>query len=292
MENPTRIALAAVVLVAAAGALAWRASGATPSSGPVLQGLCEASTVIEDGEGFLIGDNEAEDRLFRFDANLQPAGEVRLPSEVEDIEALVPTPAGLVVVGSHSRSKKGKVRPKRHAVLALDEGRARRADLSGCEPCVAAEPRLPKEGGVSIEGAAWWRDALWLGLRSPLDGGALLLRMREDGDVLRVDEVVRADLDGRGVRELRVHGGVLWILAGPATAREEPHALYVLAEPGGAPELRVADLPSGSEGFAFVGDAAESIAAVELLVVTDGDGKPGDRCSAPATWARRSIGPS
>ena len=35
-----------------------------------------------------------------------------------------------------------------------------RPDLSACAPC--ADPDL------SVEGAAWWQDALWLGLRAPL----------------------------------------------------------------------------------------------------------------------------
>lgn len=255
-----------------------------PTTSGILAGICEASTVVEAEGGFIVGDNEAEERLFRYDQDLQLLGEIELPVRVEDIEAFADSPEGLWVVGSSSRSKKGEARPDRRVILDLENKNAMLPDLSGCDVCMAAEQKAPKKGGISIEGAAFWESALWLGLRSPLDEQrGLLLKMREGTPkTLVVDEMVRLDLGGRGVRELRVRDGVLWVLAGPVGGGGV-HALYRLDRPDGVLEKVDVEIPSGTEGFAWTPDG-------QLLVVLDGDGKPGKRCKEPATWARIELG--
>lgn len=94
---------------------------------------------------------------------------------------------------------------------------------------------------------------------------------------LHVAEMVRVDLDGRGVRELRVRDDTLWILAGPADSGDASHVLYRLDSPDAAPRAIAVELPPGSEGMAWT-------RSDQLVVVTDGDGAPGKPCKAAATW--------
>lgn len=286
--SPVALVPALIVVLFAVGLVAWGTTReSSPSTTPPeneLDGLCEASTIIERPGGFLVGDNEAERILFRFDKALQPDGRLPFAARVEDIEAIAPTPHGLLVVGSHGRNKKGKPRPDRSAILNLSTQRVTRADLSACSACVAAEPYAPKEGGISIEGAAWWDAALWLGLRSPLEGErALLLRMRETtSERLTIVETVELDLGGRGIRELRERDGTLWLLAGAPGTGDVAPALFRLDSPDGELERIELALPQGAEGFAWADDTT-------LIVVTDGDGKPGKRCKSPATWRQVAL---
>ena len=239
-----------------------------------LSGLCEASAVVPWEGGWLVGDNETEDRLHRFQLDWTPSAPVQLTPEIEDIEALAPLPQGLLVVGSQSRNKDGEARPAREQVMLLGHGPVR-PDLSGCAPCEAARGRPPKQGGLSVEGAAWWQGALWLGVRSPLvDGQALLLELAGDPTAaLTVARVLPVDLGGGGVRDLVVQGEQLWILGGPADATPIHHGLYRLDSPT-ATAARIQDLPDRSEGLAVGPQGA--------VVVTDGDGQPGSRCKLPS----------
>ncbi len=254
-----------------------------PPTGGELVGFCEASAIVSTDRGFLVGDNETEDRLHRLGPDLQPDGALPLSAPVEDIEALTTLPDGQVlVVGSQGRNKHGRRKPLREQVLVIGASPVT-PDLTGCAPCVAAVDLAPKQGGVSVEGAASWQGATWLGLRSPLvDGDALLLRM--DGDprqALAVAQVVQLPLGGDGVRDLVVHDGRLLVLAGPPDGADRPHRLFQLDGPDATPTPLDATLPAGSEGM-VVHDG-------QLLVVTDGDGEPGGRCARPARWLRMPL---
>jgi hypothetical protein len=140
---------------------------------------------------------------------------------------------------------------------------------------MAAGNLPPKSGGLSIEGAAWWAGAWWLGVRSP---AALLLRLEGDPSrTLTVAQVLPLDLDGLGVRDLYVKDARLHVLAGPVDDRPGEHAVYRIDAPD-APPFRMADgLPPGSEGL-VVEDGA-------LVVVTDGNGEPDGPCGQPAGWS-------
>lgn len=296
---PRRAALAlglGVVVVVAASRLSATPPSPTPPAASsaqagTLAGLCEASAIVPKADGFLVGDNETEDRLHGLSRGMETAAPRALGAEVEDIEALVALPdGGLLVVGSQGASKKGKRKELRERVLVLGgsvpEATPVRPDLSACGACEAARGRPPKEGGLSVEGAAWWSGALWLGLRSPLvDGQALLLRMEGDPRVsLSVAQVLSVDLGGDAVRDLLVHDGALLLLAGPADDARRPHALYRLGSPGAAPTRLPLELPPGAEGIA--------VDQADLVVVTDGDGPPGTACKEPAGWVRVPLPPS
>lgn len=256
---------------------------ADPDAG-VLPGLCEASAVVMLEGAILVGDNETETQVFRFDQRFSALPPLRLSAEIEDIEALVALPeGGLWVVGSQSANKKGEREPLREQVMVQGQAPIT-PDLSACGPCEAARGLPPKQGGLSVEGAASWQGSLWLGLRSPLvEGKALLLRM--EGDPARglvVAEQVPVDLAGQGVRDLAVVDGALWILAGPTGAGPGEHQLYRLNTLGEAPTLLPTRLPAGAEGVVADGKGS-------LIVVTDGDGQPGSACAAPATWTRLPL---
>jgi len=264
--------------------LVTRAEAPEPQRGGELSGLCEASAMVEHEGGFLIADNEAEDRLFRFSEELSAHTSVPLPSPVGDIEALAPTQAGLLVVGSHSRNKKGKARPEREVVLNLSTGARSTVDFTACSACVASAELAPKRGGLSIEGAAQWQGSLWLGARSPLVAGRAML-LRTEGrppEAVTVVQVLSVDLGGLGVRELAVRDGSLWILGGPTGAGGPAAALFALDAPDLQPVRLQAAVPEGAEGMAWT-------SAGDLIVVTDGDGTPGERCAEPATWTRVHV---
>lgn len=254
-------------------------ASAEPVTQRAFTGFCEASAVIAYQGGFVVADNESDSVIYPFSEQITPRDQPP-PADVDvrDVEALVDLPQGLLLVGSQSTKDNGEVRPKRERVQIVGKKWAP-VDFAGCDECVAAHHKPPKMGGLSVEGAALWNGALWFGLRSPLvQKKAILLKMAGDPATgLTVSEKVQVDLNEFGVRDLTVHDGALWILAGPADGSLSAHRLYSLAGIGAAPQLVRSDLPEQSEGIAFGPNGA-------LLVVTDGEGKPGEACVKAATW--------
>lgn len=250
-----------------------------PEGFATLPGVCEASAVIvrEDGS-WLVADNEVEDRLFAFDAGGRPLPDVPLDERIDDLEAMTSTPAGLLLVGSHSRNKKGEERPRRQRFGLLGKP-VIRADLRGCAACLEGRAHAPGAGGLDIEGAAWWGGRAWLGLRGPLvDGKAMLLGLGDDIYATSpATPPVLVDLGGHGVRDLAPWNDGLLVLSGPSDDQATPHALWWLASPTAPPRRLGAVLPPSSEGIAVLPDG-------RALVVTDGDGKPGAPCATPSTW--------
>ncbi len=291
-ENSSAPLAKSSAVVAASASVASASSVAAPTKpAPTilaqgkLTGFCEASAVIPWEGGYLVADNEEKDRLYSFDASMKPREHAFKPKyKVRDVEALVELASKKVVlIGSHSTDSKGHHEEKRNLVQ-VEGSDPRSLDLSGCAICMKARTTAPKEGGLSIEGAALWGGALWLGLRSPLDGKkAMLLRMSGDlagSDPIKVEEIVRVDLGGHGVRDLALRDGQLFVLAGPADKKEVPHALYRLLDAKGSIELVASGLPERSEGI------TQATTANEWLVVTDGDGDPGTDCKPDAEWFR------
>jgi hypothetical protein len=183
------------------------------------------------------------------------------------------------------------------------------AQGSGLMQSLAAMPLLApfaaipaKEGGIDVEGVAVCGDRVALGLRGPvLCGKAAILECRwragKKGGLKIVGEpVVRLlELDGLGVRDLKLHGGDLLILAGPTVALAGPCAVYRWAgwgtDPPQDPKLvrlhapeRLLDLPTGDgkpEGLALWDDG-------RLLVVCDsprGARVHGDGCISADLYA-------
>ena len=139
-----------------------------------------------------------------------------------------------------------------------------------CEAFAAAEaaagkPNVPcatlnVEGAVAIPSGQGGAPRIWLGLRSPLtEGNAVLLRLVPSLGEFRFDGVAMLDLGGRGVRELALHDGALWGIAGPLEDAADGFALWRVpmtdVQPGlkGAAVSFVRDLPASAEGLVFAG---------------------------------------
>ncbi len=235
--------------------------------------------------------------------------------------------AELLLFGSHSVNRRGGLEPKRARVRALRRaGTARFAGVGDlddaarwpralrdvnrcttelftapapgaaravCEVLVrAAQARrdgAPCPECLNIEGAVTVEARTWIGLRSPgLGGKAVLLRVAAPRGPLRFDAVALADLAGAGVRELAVHDGALWLVAGPHGDEAVPFALRRAPLAALAPGAEIATtlaatLPASSEGLVFDGDA--------VIVVLDGDrgAKGAAACAVPARQERIAL---
>jgi hypothetical protein len=231
----------------------------------ILAGVCEASALIWVEGHWLVGDNEVNDRLFVYDAQFQATGTVPVVPPVEDIEALATDGSRVFVVGSAGRKKSGKPAPERRRVVELGKGEVP-IPWENCPECGLDLP--PEDGGINIEGAAWWKGGLWLGFRSPVVGGKTRL-WRPDGG-----ELLQEDWGGAGVRDLSVRGGELLLLLGPSVKEERPFQLRSLSGTPGP------SLPEGAEGLGVSPDGS-------LWVVTDG-GWSQDMagCKKPSRWEK------
>lgn len=298
-------------------ALAAVAVSAAPSEGPLdAPSLCEASAAVVapwSPELVLVADNEIDDRLFSFvvtGRRLVFSGIVPLPggSRPRDVEALAAIDGKIAVVGSHSDSKRGEVRPKRSRVAlyappsgdgglrlvrAFDNADAIAAARRGVPECLRllfaspAPSRAPElctawggeapqfEGAIALPGAGRSGSRLWLGLRAPLlEGRALLLRLVEGAGEFRFDAIVAVELGGLGIRELAAIDGRIFAIGGPAGDRAGDFHLFELPPAVGEgaawlPARRQAELPNGSE--ALVPAVAGVIALVDVNRPGGGD---------------------
>lgn len=223
-----------------------------PAESGILEGVCEASALIWDGGRWLVGDNEVDDRLFAYDADFRPVGTVPVVPPVEDIEALAWDGARVLVVGS------GGTKPERRRVVEVGGGE-RPALWDACAAC----------GPVNVEGAAWWKGALWLGLRSPVPEGKTTFLEATTG------QLHAQEWGGYGVRDMAMRGEELLLILGPTAKEERPYRLGSL-EKG---PLEVI-LPEGAEGLGVGPDG-------RLTVVTDGGwNKEMTGCKHPSRWQR------
>lgn len=145
-------------------------------------------------------------------------------------------------------------------------------------------PLGDKENGFNIEGLAARGNHLFLGLRGPvLDGWAMLLELElaeEQPGVLALqqpDGWARPyrkhflDLDGLGVRELRLHGDDLLILAGPTMHVEGAMQLFCLRDALGHDDDSLSSRDTGDLGpvfdlpFTLGSDHAEGLACLPCL---------------------------
>lgn len=255
------------------------------------------------GPALWVVDDDQEGRILRYDAAgsalpplaLHEAGGA--PVAIRDLEALAPEGDHAWLMGSHSRSKKGKLEGRdRLARVGLDGTAlamtgALRPDLAlpdalkaaaagACADCAflpEAETGEAKMGGLDLEGLALdGAGGLLVGLRGPrVDGGrGLVVALRgADGPDPAIGPGTALDLGLRGVRDLAwdaAHGLYL-VLAGPSGPDGPPPVLYAW-KPGRDPVLlgEFPDLP---------GEAPEALALGpgpgELWVTWDAGGRIG-----------------
>jgi hypothetical protein len=242
------------------------ASPSAAVSAGLLASSCEPSALVRVGSEWIVGDNEDEQVLLRFDDAMRPLGTTPLASPVADIEAIAAGEEGLVVIGSHSANRHGKAKPDRHRVLLAD-GRVFAVDFGG----------FPESAAVNIEGGAVVGGDLVLGLRSPLAAGhAQLLVVDRRTSLGHITRVIPIDLGGAGVRELVPWRGGLLVISGPTVDGAEAFGLSWLARLDGPAERLPVVLPASAEG-------AWPIDGNTLRVVIDGDGKPG-ACTVAGAW--------
>jgi len=218
-------------------------------------GMCNASAAVAlDANKFIVADDE--DNILRiYDKNVtaRPFQTVSLskifPGEIQDGKDLEIDLEGAAVlgdkifwIGSHSTSKKGKFRPARHRLFALQikpdtggefvttrVGKIYTTLVADLEKDTRfnkykiheAKTIKPKDiGGLSIEGlAATPEGTLLIGFRNPLSGGkvengrlvggqALLVTLLNPLEVIEGKEEARfgdpidLDLDGHGIRSI------------------------------------------------------------------------------------------
>ena len=232
------------------------------------EGMCDASAAVAlNTNKFIVADDE-NNVLKIYDKNVldKPLQTVPLsdvfPGEIQegddleiDLEGAAVLDDKIFWIGSHSTSKKGKFRPARHRLFALQI----KPDTSGnftpnrvgkiyttlvadlekdtrfnkykfCE----AKAITPKDiGGLSIEGLAATPDgSLLIGFRNPLSGGnvengrlvggqALLVTLLNpleviEGKEARFGDPIDLDLNGYGIRSIESRNNKEYlIVAGP-----------------------------------------------------------------------------
>ncbi len=234
---------------------------------PSLAVSCEASALVHRGSEWIVGDNESEDRVFVYDESMQLLREEPIAAPIEDIEGLALAGNELIVVGSHSLSKKGKPRPDRHRILGLGA------------PAIALQ--FAGVDAANIEGAAFWNGSLTVGLRAPLFAGkARLMAVAGGAQAGMILSTTDIDLAGAGVRALAPWKGGVLIVGGPTSDQDVSHSLWFLPALGAAPMLLPEVLPPSTEGIWADG--------TRLRFVVDGDGEPG-ACKEPSRWGELDV---
>lgn len=222
------------------------------------EGLCDASAAIAlNANKFIVADDE-NNVLKIYDKNVlgKPLQIVPLstifPGEIQDgddleidLEGAAELDGKIFWIGSHSTSKKGKLRPARHRLFALQikpeangnfatnrVGKIYTTLVADIEKDTRfnkynfpeAKTITPKDiGGLSIEGlAATPEDNLLIGFRNPLSGGkaekngrlvgghALLVKLLNPLEVIEGKEAkfgdpIELDLNGYGIRSIELH---------------------------------------------------------------------------------------
>ncbi|WP_066834532.1 DUF3616 domain-containing protein [Rufibacter ruber] len=153
-----------------------------------------------------------------------------------------------------------------------------------------------KDNGFDIEGLALHEDRIFLGLRGPvLRGWAMVLEIRlqetEDGTALQLAPLTQDGLlykkhflhmNGMGVRELRINGNDLYLLAGPTMDLDGVISVFrwrnAMAQTQGEEQLvhrkdleRLFDVPYGS-GVTSGQDKAEGLGVYDdqhIIIVYD-----------------------
>jgi Protein of unknown function (DUF3616) len=231
-------------------------------------GMCNASAAVAlDANHFIVADDE-DNTLRIYDRNVTArpfqtvalskifAGEIQDGEDLEiDLEGAAVLGGKIFWIGSHSTSKKGKFRPARHRLFALQikpgvDGKFITTRVGKIYTSLVAD--LEKDsrfnkykihqaksikskdmGGLSIEGlAATPEGALLIGFRNPLSGGkiekgklmggrALLVTLLNPLEVIegadaKFGDPIDLNLDGYGVRSIESRNKKEYlVVAGP-----------------------------------------------------------------------------
>lgn len=213
-----------------------------------------------DGDGFRL------DRQFALDDLIEdiPRRFEKTKDEL-DLEAVAVADGRLWLCGSHSnaREKVDDLSPP-SPVVEIREARSFLASFALTADGALADPRyLPftgedslrqrlakdqwlaaflapasKEGGLDIEGLAVRGDRLLLGLRGPvIEGRAIIIALRHQNGVIQPGHSLHfLDLKGLAIRDLKVRGSDILVLAGPSGVAEGPYRLHLWRPDAATPE--------------------------------------------------------
>ncbi|WP_081852867.1 DUF3616 domain-containing protein [Bosea sp. 117] len=307
-------------------------------------GMCEASGAVPlaGGADFIVVNDE--DNVLRVYAAGRDGGALAVtdadlngflqldPSDEDDkadLEAVTELGGRIYVIGSHSRSAKGRVREARQQFFALtastgtDGFRIRPAGsahsltdaLAALDPVLKAaigpdervEALAPEKQGLNIEALAARPDGkMLIGLRNPLsaDGRALVVpfenpaQVVDDGAVPKLLAPVALDLDGRGIRamEYAPASGTYYIVAGPAGSTG-PFDLYRWsgkASDAPVPVQGARDAIAGQPDLHPEGLIVSADGRTVTLISDDGDrvmagGTPCKELPSPAARSFRTL---
>ena len=225
----------------------------------IFRGVCDGSAaVMLDEETILVAYDESN-TLFAFAitggkpvASVDLAVMLNLKTADEmDIEAATVSDKYIWWTGSHSLDKNGVDAPNRHMLFATSIPSVDLSDLVLVTQPVDltavllksekvakvltddARNRLPKEGGINIEGLAATTDGgLLVGFRSPLNGSdgtsgnALVVKLLPIQGMFEVVEVNLLDLANRGIRDIVDYENRYMIVAGSVASGGE-FTLYI-----------------------------------------------------------------
>jgi len=231
-----------------------RASSRSSEDSVIFRGVCDGSAAVKlDDETILVAYDESN-TLFAFAitggmpvASVDLAVMLNLKTADEmDIEAATVSDKHIWWTGSHSLDKNGVDAPNRHMLFATSIPSADLSDMVLVTQPVdliavlqksekvakvltdEARNRLPKEGGINVEGlAATAGGGLLVGFRSPLkgsdgtSGNALVVKLLPVQGMFEVQEVNLLDLANRGIRDIVKYGNGYMIVAGPVVSAGE-----------------------------------------------------------------------
>jgi len=267
--------------------------------------LSEASGVCRLGDSLVIAGDENPDSLWVIDGDSQTIKSISVKNgewdDLEDLSAV--DDRRFFAMTSHSRTKKGKLKPERGQLLLISKKKSsfaveqtwslREDILSALEESVdveTAEAASPDEGGLNVEGLAYHEGQLFLGLRSPLTdkGEALVLRIENaegllEGDDPEFGEVIRLPLGKKGIRGLTSTGSDLLVIAGASDDSGKTFSLYrwapsskkaeLFSLPGFADLIRPEALVAEKDGsYTFVQDFEEPTDQEVVVNLFFGDG--------------------
>lgn len=252
MRLPILFPFSVLCIFGALPARVW-AADAVPKADSQYSGMCEASAAVAvDKDHFVVANDEDNVlRLYHVDKPEPAPFPIGDRLGLKDLEGGIDIEGAAVLDGtaywitSHSRSKKGKVKPDRlrffattvkqvdgkNSIEFIGSSQKLLEDLLEQLPTLGLdaskednEDLAPEELGNNIEGlAAGQNGGLLIGFRNPVPGGkALLVPLENPRDVFASKKAkfgvpIRLDLGGLGIRSIeRTESGAYLIVAGPS----------------------------------------------------------------------------
>ena len=214
----------------------------------IFNGICDGSAAVKLGNKTILVAYDEINTLFAFaQSGGMPSDRIDLlemlnleTSDEIDIEAATRSGKQIWWIGSHGLDGDGKVAPNRRILFSTNIPSPDLSDmiivtepldltdilLSSSEVAKvlteSAVQRLPKEGGINIEGIATNSDGgLLVGFRSPLSGengmsgNAIIVSLLPKDETFEVQRINLLSLDNRGIRDIANNGLEYMIVAGP-----------------------------------------------------------------------------